>query len=136
MVNKAIGGTNAGTFGTCLERLVPQVGWATGTGGPGGSSVSRVPPPLHLHTRLPFTFTSTLLLHLRTAQDADLITVELTYNEHPSLPYSSPDRKGFEALLRKLLRLPGSPAVLLLHHFSWYHRWGALLLTNPKPGCS
>jgi hypothetical protein len=33
MVNKAIGGTNAGTFGTCLERLVPQVGggWHCGS---------------------------------------------------------------------------------------------------------
>ncbi|KAI3430755.1 hypothetical protein D9Q98_009167 [Chlorella vulgaris] len=80
LVNKAIGGTNAGTFGTCLERLVPQ--------------------------------------------DADLITVELTYNEHPNLPFTSSDRKGFEQLLRKLLRMPKAPAIVLLHHFSWHQNIG------------
>ncbi len=51
MVNKAIGGTNAGTFGTCLERLVPQVGWAARGGGEDGAKqlLSCMPPPLPPH---------------------------------------------------------------------------------------
>ncbi|KAL4855511.1 hypothetical protein ACK3TF_003849 [Chlorella vulgaris] len=56
--------------------------------------------------------------------DADLITVELTYNEHPNLPFTSSDRKGFEQLLRKLLRMPKAPAIVLLHHFSWHQNIG------------
>jgi hypothetical protein len=76
--NRAISATNAGTFATCTERLVPQ--------------------------------------------GAHLLAVEFTFNEHPGVPYSSPDRMTFEALLRRLLRLPNAPAVLLLQHYAWYHR--------------
>ena len=33
--------------------------------------------------------------------------------------FDSDRRKGFERLLRALLRLPAAPAVALLHHYAW-----------------
>ena len=45
--------------------------------------------------------------------------MEFTYNEPGDVEFNSPPRKGFEQLLRKLLRLPGGPAVLLIHHYAW-----------------
>jgi hypothetical protein len=30
-------------------------------------------------------------------------------------------RKGFEQVLRKLLRLPSRPLVVVLHHYAWWH---------------
>ncbi|KAI7842255.1 hypothetical protein COHA_003896 [Chlorella ohadii] len=80
LMNKAISATNAGTFATCTERLVPA--------------------------------------------ESDLVVVEFTFNEAPELPYTSPNRRSFEALLRKLLRMPRSPAVVVLHHYGWYHSAG------------
>lgn len=77
------------------------------------------------------------MLLLPPLQDADLITVELTYNEHPNLPFTSSDRKGFEQLLRKLLRMPKAPAIVLLHHFSWHQKWvrpGDSIGTGSTPG--
>lgn len=47
----------------------------------------------------------------------------LRFNEAPNLPYTSPNRRSYESLLRKLLRMPRSPAVIVLHHYGWYHRW-------------
>lgn len=35
-------------------------------------------------------------------------------NDRPDLPLTDPQRKGFEQLLRKLLRLPGRPAVVMV----------------------
>lgn len=43
--------------------------------------------------------------------------LEFTVNDRPDLPLTDIQRKGFEQLLRKLLRLPGRPAVVLV-------RWG------------
>lgn len=40
-------------------------------------------------------------------QDADLVTLEFAVNEKPDAPYPSPERRAFEQLLRRLLRLPG-----------------------------
>ena len=57
-------------------------------------------------------------------QDADLVVVEFTFNEAPSAPYTAPARRGIEALLRALLRLPKGPAVLVLHHYAWWHAHG------------
>lgn len=57
-------------------------------------------------------------------QNADLLVLDFTFNEAPDLPYTSPSRRGFEQLLRKLLRLPNSPAVVLLHHYAWYFAFG------------
>ncbi|KAI3428291.1 hypothetical protein D9Q98_006670 [Chlorella vulgaris] len=56
--------------------------------------------------------------------ETDLAVVEFTFNEFPSAPYPDPTRRGFEQLLRKLLRLPSSPAVVVLHHFAWYYSYG------------
>ncbi|KAI7841869.1 hypothetical protein COHA_004398 [Chlorella ohadii] len=58
------------------------------------------------------------------APDADLVFVEFTVNDRPDLPLTDPQRKGFEQLLRKLLRLPGRPAVVLLHHYPWWRASG------------
>lgn len=38
--------------------------------------------------------------------------MEFTINEKPDEPYTSSYRRGYEQLLRKLLRLPSRPAVL------------------------
>lgn len=40
--------------------------------------------------------------------------LEFTVNDRPDLPLTDIQRKGFEQLLRKLLRLPGRPAVVLV----------------------
>ena len=50
--------------------------------------------------------------------------VEFTFNELADLPYTQPQRRGFEQLLRKLLRLPSAPAVVVLHHYGWWHSAG------------
>lgn len=60
----------------------------------------------------------------RHVQNADLLVLEFTFNEAADQPYTSPSRRGFEQLLRKLLRLRNSPAVLLLHHYAWYFAFG------------
>ena len=39
---------------------------------------------------------------------------------HTDPPFQAEIRRGFERLLRKLLAFPRSPAVVLLHHFSWH----------------
>ena len=38
---------------------------------------------------------------------------------HADIPFTSPQRRAFEQLLRKLARLPGQPAVVVLHHYAW-----------------
>ncbi|EFN58305.1 expressed protein [Chlorella variabilis] len=55
---------------------------------------------------------------------ADLVVVEFTFNEHSAVPFPHPTRRGFEQLLRKLLRLPASPAVIVLHHYAWFYAYG------------
>ena len=47
--------------------------------------------------------------------------VEFTYNEPEDEKFDSPPRRGFEELLRKLLKLHGGPAVVLLHHYAWWY---------------
>lgn len=49
-----------------------------------------------------------------------MVVLEFTANEPSSEPVASPPRRGYERLIRKLLRLPGRPAVLLLHHYPWW----------------
>ncbi|KAL4423591.1 hypothetical protein ABPG77_004631 [Micractinium sp. CCAP 211/92] len=56
--------------------------------------------------------------------EADLAIVEFTYNEPDNEPFDSPPRRGFEELLRKLLKLKNGPAVILLHHYSWWFTYG------------
>ena len=57
-------------------------------------------------------------------QDADLVVVEFTFNELQNAEMTHPGRRGFEQLLRKLLRLPGRPAVVVLHHWAAYFTGG------------
>ncbi|PSC71318.1 hypothetical protein C2E20_5316 [Micractinium conductrix] len=57
-------------------------------------------------------------------QDPDLLIVEFTINEKPDEPYTSSYRRGYEQLLRKLLRLPSRPAVLQMHHYAWWRAEG------------
>lgn len=56
--------------------------------------------------------------------DADLVVIEFTYNEPHDKEYDSPQRRGFEQLLRKVLDLPGAPAVIMLHQYSWWFTYG------------
>jgi hypothetical protein len=44
--------------------------------------------------------------------------------QHANVAFGHNTRRGFEQLLRKLLRLPRSPAVLVLHHYAWYYAFG------------
>lgn len=44
----------------------------------------------------------------------------LTCSASPPLQMHHPSRVAFEKLLRKLLRRPRPPAVLLLHHWCWW----------------
>ncbi|KAL4442048.1 hypothetical protein ABPG77_011309 [Micractinium sp. CCAP 211/92] len=57
-------------------------------------------------------------------QSVDLVVVELTFNEPEDAPFTFPQRRGFERLLRKLARMPRSPAVVVLHHYAWHYSRG------------
>lgn len=57
-------------------------------------------------------------------EDADLVVLEFSANDKRDAPYSDPERKGYEQLIRKLLKLPGRPALLQLHHYAWWHAVG------------
>ncbi|GAB4816347.1 hypothetical protein N2152v2_003393 [Parachlorella kessleri] len=62
-------------------------------------------------------------------QDVDLVIVEFSWNDVQGYTdFGSPDRKGFEQLLRKLLRHPSQPSLLLLHFYVWLRaRYGTSL---------
>ena len=53
-----------------------------------------------------------------------LQVIEFTYNEPEDEAYDSPSRRGFEELLRKLLKLKNGPALVLLHHYAWWFTYG------------
>ena len=57
-------------------------------------------------------------------QDADIVVLEFTANDKRDAPYADPERKGYEQLVRKLLNMPGRPALLQLHHYAWWHAVG------------
>lgn len=57
-------------------------------------------------------------------KESDIIVVELTFNEPADIPMTHPIRRGFEKMLRKLARLPHSPAVIVLHHYAWHYAHG------------
>lgn len=46
------------------------------------------------------------------APDAALVVIEFTVNDKADLRLADPQRRGYEQLVRKLLRLPGAPAVV------------------------
>ena len=45
-------------------------------------------------------------------------------NEKSKAPYTSPERRSYEQLIRRLLKLPGRPAVMLLHHYGYWEAAG------------
>lgn len=57
-------------------------------------------------------------------QDADLVVLEFSANDKRDAPYSDPERKGYEQLIRKLLNMQGRPALIQLHHYAWWHAIG------------
>lgn len=57
------------------------------------------------------------------------------FNEAPNMAYTSPNRRSVEALLRKLLRMPHHPAVIVLHHYGWFHRCAALCFVALCAAC-
>lgn len=50
--------------------------------------------------------------------------LEFSANDKRDAPFSDPERKGYEQLARKLLRLPSRPALVQLHHYAWWHAVG------------
>jgi DNA polymerase alpha subunit B len=69
-----------------------------------------------------------LCVDLHVPKNADLIFVQYAFNDaaHPTPYLDNPQRRELERLLRKLLRLPNAPAVILLNAYSW--------LWNSPPG--
>lgn len=58
-------------------------------------------------------------------------------NDNQQVAITSPWRHFYEQLLRRLLALPASPAVVLLQHYSWYLAAGdgqqaGLFYNNPE----
>lgn len=53
-------------------------------------------------------------------QDADLVTIEYTFNDNSTAPMASLDRRSYEHVVRQLLWLGSRPAVILLNHYSWW----------------
>ncbi|GFR52534.1 hypothetical protein Agub_g15107 [Astrephomene gubernaculifera] len=65
--------------------------------------------------------------YLREPERVDLILLEYAINDEafPDPPWENEHRKSFELLVRKLLRLPRRPPVVLLNTYRW-HSEGAL----------
>lgn len=68
---------------------------------------------------------------------ADLVVVEFAVNDNQQAPITSPRRHFYEQLLRRLLGRPAAPALLLLHHYSWFLATGdgldaGLFYNNPE----
>lgn len=61
-------------------------------------------------------------VNLHVPADADIVVVEYTVNDDQlALPaMDNPVRRPYERLLRKLLSMPTSPAVVLLHAYAWF----------------
>ena len=56
--------------------------------------------------------------------DADLVVVEFTQNEPDNVEFTESSRKAYEQLLRKVLKRPGAPAIIQLHHYAWWFTYG------------
>jgi hypothetical protein len=63
-----------------------------------------------------------------------MVTIEYTINENSTAPMTSLERRSYEHVVRQLLRLGSRPAVLLLHHYSWWggHQPRGLFHKNPE----
>ncbi|KAL4421416.1 hypothetical protein ABPG75_010707 [Micractinium tetrahymenae] len=57
-------------------------------------------------------------------EDGDIVILEFTINDAKDAPYTDSGRRGYEQLIRKLMALPGRPAILQLHHWAWWHAVG------------
>ncbi|KAL4429381.1 hypothetical protein ABPG77_005155 [Micractinium sp. CCAP 211/92] len=126
--NKGIGGTSSGVYAACAEQMVgedPDLVIVEFTGKPArrqalqgtlGGQLGAGPtagrqrrwPPVG-HPALPLKPLTLMLFAV---------------NEKPNEPYTSAHRRGYEQLLRKLLRLPGPPAVVQMHHYAWWRAIG------------
>ena len=56
--------------------------------------------------------------------DADLVVLEFSVNDPDDAEFVDPSRKAYEQLLRKVLKRPGAPAVVQLHHYAWWFAHG------------
>lgn len=62
-------------------------------------------------------------------------------NDNDTAPWNLDDRLAYEHLVRHALLLPGQPAVVLLHAYSWWVRvgglegWGGLGWSGGGAGC-
>eukprot|EP00887_Chlorella_sp_A99_P000046 scaffold16.g46.t1 len=69
-------------------------------------------------------------------QHADLVVLEFTQNDPPAQLLGTSPRFAPEVLMRKLLRMRAAPAVVLLHHYSWWFAKGegrdGGLFTHPQ----
>ncbi|KAL4423775.1 hypothetical protein ABPG75_001076 [Micractinium tetrahymenae] len=54
-------------------------------------------------------------------RDLDLAVIDFTVNDAEEAAYDSAERRGYEQLLRKLLKLSSRPAIIQLHHHRWWH---------------
>ena len=52
------------------------------------------------------------------------VSLEFSVNERSDAPFQSIERRSYEQLLRRLLALPGRPAVIMLHHYGWWEAAG------------
>ena len=46
------------------------------------------------------------------------MTIEYTFNDNQTAPFTSVERRAYEHVIRQLLLM--QPAVVLLHHYSWW----------------
>ena len=69
-------------------------------------------------------------------QDADLVVLEFTMNDHRDAPYGNSERRAYEQLIRKLGGMQGAPAILQLHHYAWSHAVGEVRARREGRGWS
>ncbi|EFN58310.1 hypothetical protein CHLNCDRAFT_142315 [Chlorella variabilis] len=128
-VNKAIAASTAFLYATCLKHHVPEVGCRTRQQHmclrmAGGASSCRLAPPRHGPDPVPPFLLSVMLGRYHMLQDVDLVTLEFSVNERSEAQFTSPERRNFEQLLRRLLQYPSRPAIIMLHHYAWWESPG------------
>lgn len=117
--NKGIGGTSSGIFTACVEALVPPEAdlvrtpwdccWQADRRGRLGQAVRAGAAPWPPYCDASGSPSPALP---RPPPGVPQAIVEFTYNEPDNEPFDSPPRRGFEELLRKLLKLKNGWASL------------------------